>query len=209
NRGPMRQHRDIVRRSAGLLENGFDPANETDRRIGRRACDFGDVHEARAALHRHDIGEGTAGIDADAQPRLSRRRCHPSNASSALANPYPRQLWAPPRARVKTRIHAVGQAAFSAVRIRIMYSAPAGRSHFASRFGRDRACRNTLMKRRLMVGLVAGVALTAASGAAIAHHSTAMFDQENPIELVGTVKEFKFTNPHTFILLEVKGADGG
>ena len=64
------------------------------------------------------------------------------------------------------------------------------------------------MKRQLMVGLVAGVALAAVSGAAIAHHSTAMFDQENPIELMGTVKEFKFTNPHTFILLEVKGADG-
>jgi hypothetical protein len=64
------------------------------------------------------------------------------------------------------------------------------------------------MKRQLLVGLVAGVALTGVSGAAIAHHSTAMFDQENPVELMGTVKEFKFTNPHTFILLEVKGADG-
>src|SRR4029450_83608 len=49
----------------------------------------------------------------------------------------------------------------------------------------------------------------ATSSAAMAHHSTAMFDQENPIELVGVVKEFKFTNPHTFILLEVKGSDGG
>jgi hypothetical protein len=31
-----------------------------------------------------------------------------------------------------------------------------------------------------------------------------MFDQEHPIELVGTVKEFKFTSPHTFVILEVK-----
>ena len=31
-----------------------------------------------------------------------------------------------------------------------------------------------------------------------------MFDSENPIELIGTVKEFKYTNPHTFILLDVK-----
>jgi hypothetical protein len=48
----------------------------------------------------------------------------------------------------------------------------------------------------------------ATSGAVLAHHSFAMFDQENPIELAGTVKEFKFTSPHTFILLQVNGADG-
>ena len=35
-----------------------------------------------------------------------------------------------------------------------------------------------------------------------------MFDQEHPIELVGTVKEFKFTSPHTFILLQVKDGEG-
>jgi hypothetical protein len=35
-----------------------------------------------------------------------------------------------------------------------------------------------------------------------------MFDQEHPIELVGTVKEFKFTSPHTFIQLEVKDGEG-
>ena len=44
------------------------------------------------------------------------------------------------------------------------------------------------------------------AGSVFAHHSFAMFDQEHPIDLVGTVKEFKFTSPHTFVLLEVKGA---
>ena len=63
------------------------------------------------------------------------------------------------------------------------------------------------MKRQL-IGLLAGAALVAASGAALAHHSFAMFDQDHPMELQGTVTEFKFTSPHTFILLEVKGADG-
>jgi hypothetical protein len=43
----------------------------------------------------------------------------------------------------------------------------------------------------------------ALGGAAIAHHSFAMFDQENPIDLAGAVQEFKFTSPHTFILLKV------
>jgi hypothetical protein len=63
------------------------------------------------------------------------------------------------------------------------------------------------MNRELVAALV-GAAFIATSATAMAHHSTAMFDQENPIELVGVVKEFKFTNPHTFILLEVKGSDG-
>src|SRR4029077_17236810 len=49
-------------------------------------------------------------------------------------------------------------------------------------------------------------ALVGFAGSVFAHHSFAMFDQEHPIDLVGTVKEFKFTSPHTFILVEVKEA---
>jgi hypothetical protein len=63
------------------------------------------------------------------------------------------------------------------------------------------------MKRQLLA-LTVGAAFAAASGAAFAHHSFAMFDQEHPMELKGTVTEFKFTSPHTFVLLEVKGTDG-
>jgi len=51
-------------------------------------------------------------------------------------------------------------------------------------------------------------ALIAASGAAMAHHSFAMFDQEHPIEIAGTVVEFRYTSPHSFILVDVKGKDG-
>jgi hypothetical protein len=50
--------------------------------------------------------------------------------------------------------------------------------------------------------------LTAAGGAAMAHHSFAMFNQENPIEIAGTVVEFRYTSPHSFILVDVKGNDG-
>ena len=57
-----------------------------------------------------------------------------------------------------------------------------------------------------MTALLAAGALVGFAGSVFAHHSFAMFDQEHPIELTGTVKEFKFTSPHTFILLEVKGA---
>ena len=57
-------------------------------------------------------------------------------------------------------------------------------------------------------GLLLTLALIVPPGMAVGHHSFAMFDQENPAELEGVVVEFKFTNPHTFILLEVKEKDG-
>jgi hypothetical protein len=56
--------------------------------------------------------------------------------------------------------------------------------------------------------LLAGAAVIAAGGGASAHHSFAMFDQEHPIDLVGVVKEWKYTAPHAFIILEVKEDDG-
>jgi hypothetical protein len=56
--------------------------------------------------------------------------------------------------------------------------------------------------------LLAGAVLTALGGVAMAHHSFAMFDQEHPVDLVGVVKEWKYTAPHAFIILEVKDADG-
>ena len=59
-----------------------------------------------------------------------------------------------------------------------------------------------------MKALLVGAALLAMGGVALAHHSFAMFDQEHPIDLEGTVRDFKFTSPHTFILLQVKDQDG-
>jgi hypothetical protein len=45
-------------------------------------------------------------------------------------------------------------------------------------------------------------------GAATAHHSLSEFDIVGPVEIEGTVQEFKYTSPHSYILLKVKGADG-
>jgi hypothetical protein len=45
-------------------------------------------------------------------------------------------------------------------------------------------------------------------GSATAHHSFSMFDFDRPTELEGTVQEFRYTNPHTMLLLRVKGKDG-
>jgi hypothetical protein len=67
--------------------------------------------------------------------------------------------------------------------------------------------RGKLMKFHVKT-LVAGVALGAMGGVALAHHSFAMFDSEHPLDLVGVVKEWKYTAPHAFIILEVKEQDG-
>jgi hypothetical protein len=56
--------------------------------------------------------------------------------------------------------------------------------------------------------LLAGAALLALGGVALAHHSFAMFDQEHPMQLTGTVKDWKYTSPHAFIILEIKDKDG-
>jgi len=57
------------------------------------------------------------------------------------------------------------------------------------------------------IALLASLAL-AAAGEARAHHSFAMFDTEHPIELLGTVKEFRFVNPHSLLILQVKDKNG-
>ena len=46
-------------------------------------------------------------------------------------------------------------------------------------------------------------------GSALAHHSfAAFFDPTRTVSVTGTVTEFRFTNPHGTITLEVKGEDG-
>ena len=41
-----------------------------------------------------------------------------------------------------------------------------------------------------------------------AHHSFAMFDRETLISLEGTVTEFEFVNPHSWLYLETVDAEG-
>ena len=56
--------------------------------------------------------------------------------------------------------------------------------------------------------VVAGLAAAAFSSIGAAHHSFAMFDSTKEIVLTGVVKEFQWTNPHTFVQLEVPGPNG-
>jgi len=54
----------------------------------------------------------------------------------------------------------------------------------------------------------AAVALAAVAVPVLAHHSFAMFDNEREVWLEGRVAHFQWTNPHTFIQLNVPGARG-
>lgn len=62
--------------------------------------------------------------------------------------------------------------------------------------------------RLLPTAVLTGFAWATATGAVLAHHSFAMFDTEHPIELAGTVREFRWVAPHTVLVVEVKGQDG-
>jgi hypothetical protein len=60
------------------------------------------------------------------------------------------------------------------------------------------------MRRPLKIMAVLGAMLIGAGGApALAHHSFAMFDNTKDVVLDGTVKEFQWTNPHTWVELTV------
>ena len=56
---------------------------------------------------------------------------------------------------------------------------------------------------------MAGALLLAVAAASIqAHHSFSMFDSDKELVLRGTVKEFQWSNPHTWIQLNVTDAGG-
>jgi len=55
------------------------------------------------------------------------------------------------------------------------------------------------------IALVAAAALSAPT---LAHHSGAMFDYDRSVTLVGTVKQFQWTNPHCWIELSVPDKNG-
>ncbi len=56
---------------------------------------------------------------------------------------------------------------------------------------------------------IAGMMLLLVAPAAIAHHSTSMYDMEHPSTFKGTVTRVEWTNPHGYIYLNVKNDKGG
>jgi hypothetical protein len=61
---------------------------------------------------------------------------------------------------------------------------------------------------RFTTALAFAGALALASAPALAHHSALMFEVEKTITVDGVVKEFQYTNPHSWLLVDVTNADG-
>jgi Family of unknown function (DUF6152) len=60
--------------------------------------------------------------------------------------------------------------------------------------------------RKTLAAALGSLVLISAPG--FAHHSTVMFDDQKEITVTGVVKEFQFTNPHSWLLVDVKNEDG-
>ena len=65
------------------------------------------------------------------------------------------------------------------------------------------------MRIRLRVTALTALCALGYAGAALAHHSFAMFEPMKQIKLVGTVSEFTWENPHVYIELHVAKETGG
>ena len=65
------------------------------------------------------------------------------------------------------------------------------------------------MRTSLFVVMAAAILLMAAALPMRAHHSfAAEFDASKPVKLRGTVTKMEWINPHSWIWIDVKGADG-
>lgn len=60
--------------------------------------------------------------------------------------------------------------------------------------------------RKMLIGVSSGLFLIAAPS--FAHHSAVMFDDTKEVTVSGVVKEFQYTNPHSWLLVDVKNQDG-
>src|SRR5258708_7336078 len=65
-----------------------------------------------------------------------------------------------------------------------------------------------MVKLRSRMTIAAGLAALVVASWAGAHHSIAAYDRDHPQTVVGTLKQFKFTNPHTWVYLMVMDEHG-
>jgi hypothetical protein len=59
--------------------------------------------------------------------------------------------------------------------------------------------------RQTLAGLFVGLVLATP---ALAHHSAVMFDDTKEVTVTGVVKDFEYTNPHSWLLVDVTNEDG-
>jgi hypothetical protein len=59
-----------------------------------------------------------------------------------------------------------------------------------------------------ILALFAAILVVLVAASVVAHHSPAVFDRTKEVKLVGSVKEFRWSNPHSFIELDVRNDKG-
>jgi hypothetical protein len=64
------------------------------------------------------------------------------------------------------------------------------------------------MTRRLAVVAAFAAILIGTLASGLAHHSAAMFEEKRTVTLEGVVTKFEYTNPHSWLWVNVTGADG-
>ena len=62
--------------------------------------------------------------------------------------------------------------------------------------------------RQRIAASLAALALLFAASSAQAHHSFAMFDHDHQVRMTGTVKDYRWQNPHVYIELSAPDAKG-
>ena len=68
---------------------------------------------------------------------------------------------------------------------------------------------NKAMKRAALGAVMMAGLMAAAASVAAAHHGFAVFDTSSQKTITGTVKQFDWTNPHTWVWLDVPNDKGG
>jgi hypothetical protein len=69
--------------------------------------------------------------------------------------------------------------------------------------------RGVFMKTRIIVSLAALAALQLGEVPAFSHHSNVAFAVETVLTATGTVKEWQWSNPHTWLIMDVDDGKGG
>src|SRR5687768_1076686 len=65
------------------------------------------------------------------------------------------------------------------------------------------------MRTRIVLSIAALVALQLSEGPAFSHHSNVAFAVETVLTANGTVKQWQWSNPHTWLIMDVDDGKGG
>ena len=64
------------------------------------------------------------------------------------------------------------------------------------------------MNTTVIYAMIGAVSLALAAIPVSAHHSGTMFDKDQEVTFEGVVKEFQYTNPHSWLIVYVNNEDG-